>query len=670
MVLTLNPGYWAARLDSLPAAPELPLAAHPGVIDPVRGRHRECRLSPAEWQWLQAGFRRHGLEPAAALAHVFAETLGAWAGHPRFCLGLVQPGRLSSAFPLEVDLSGDRDFWSRGRRLRDQLHRDLGHADVGAEGIMPEVAARRGWSPRGVLLPYVFHSTAGLSAGPWTARLPAGQIVSTGLGDPQVLIRNQVQDTPDGGIQCTWDVADDAFPADLPDTMFDAYQRLLRTAVGGRRARCRPDPVPPGHQALVAVANGSGQPARASADRLENGFLRQAALRPDDVAVITSARTLTYRELEAESRAVATWLTRSGAGRGDVVAIVMNRGWEQVAAALGILRAGAAYCPVDAFLPSARISELLTRCEARAVLTQSYCGFRSAGARPPVLAVDQQRPAGAPIAAAPGGPEDLAYVMFTAGSTGPPQGVMIEHGGVVNSVRAISQRIKLSPADRVFGISLMSFDLSVWDIFGTLAAGAALVMPDASASLQPDPTGWADTAIAGGVTICNSAPMFAERFAEVAGERPALARVPVRAFIMGGDWIPLTLPRRLRQLWPGSRILAVGGATEASIWSSVFEVRSVDPTWPSIPYGTPLAGQTMRVLDHNLDVRPPWAAGRIYIGGAGLARGYLGDAQRTAERFITHPVTAERLYCTGDLGRYRPDGTIELLGREDRQLQK
>jgi amino acid adenylation domain-containing protein len=325
---------------------------------------------------------------------------------------------------------------------------------------------------------------------------------------------------------------------------------------------------------------------------------------------------------------------------------------------------------VDAVQSRAKVTRLLGKCQARAILTQSCYGFRAGPSGPlPLLAVDRQRPAGAPITATAGSPADLAYVMFTPGSTGEPKGVMIEHRSVVNSVRAISQQIQLSPADRVFGISPMSFDLSVWDIFGTLAAGAALVMPDPAPSLQPDPATWAATAAAGGVTVCNSAPMLADRFAEAVTDQPGLPRPPVRAFIMGGDWIPLTLPGRLRQLWPGSKVIAVGGATEASIWSSAFEVRGVDAAWPSIPYGTPLAGQTMRVLDHNLDIRPPWAAGRIYIGGAGLARGYLGDAERTAERFITHPVTGERLYCTGDLGRYRPDGTIELLGCEDRQLR-
>jgi amino acid adenylation domain-containing protein len=571
-------------------------------------------------------------------------------------------GQLGATLPLEVDLGQDGDFWSRGQRLQTQLWRDLEHSEVTAVRVMREVAARRGWTSRAIL-PYVFNSMLGLGA--WPARRPAGRIASSGLRTPHVLVDNQVQDMPDGGIECTWDTVDDAFPPGLPVTMFAAYERMLRALAAPDGAEARPDPVPPEHRDTVAVINRPGAPPVTG--RLEAAFAQQAAARPGAAALIAAGRTVTYGELDALSCSVASWLQARGKGRGDIVAVAMAKGWEQVAAVLGVLRAGAAYCPVDASLPAARIRQLLGQLRAGAVLTQSC--VRSVP-RPapgvPVLAVDRLTLRSDQFTPHGGGPDELAYVIFTSGSTGASKGVMIEHRSALNTIADINTRLSLGPGDRIFGISSLSFDLSVWDIFGALSAGAALVLPEAG---DPDPDRWSATAAAHSFSVWNSVPAIAEMLTEAAEHQPGVTQLPVRAFLLSGDWIPMSLPGRIRRLWPGARILALGGATEAAIWSNGTEVGQVDPAWRSIPYGKPLAGQTIRVLDHRLAVRPPWAQGRIYIGGAGLARGYLGDEERTTERFIRHPGTGERLYWTGDLGRYWPDGTIELLGREDRQVK-
>src|ERR1035438_8965427 len=161
-------------------------------------------------------------------------------------------GQLGATLPLEVDLGQDGDFWSRGQRLQTQLWRDLEHSEVTAVRVMREVAARRGWTSRAIL-PYVFNSMLGLGA--WPARRPAGRIASGGLRTPHVLVDNQVQDMPDGGIECTWDTVDDAFPPGLPVTMFAAYERMLRALAAPDGAEARPDPVPPEHRDTVAVIN-------------------------------------------------------------------------------------------------------------------------------------------------------------------------------------------------------------------------------------------------------------------------------------------------------------------------------------------------------------------------------------------------------------------------------
>jgi amino acid adenylation domain-containing protein len=684
--------YWQSRLDSLPEAPRLPLARRPEAIDRVRFTRRTCHLTRAQWQRLSANVRQHRLLPVTALLHLFAETLGGWAADPHFCLNVVHQGwsanrpetvgvvgQFGATLPLEIH--GGGGYWDRARQTQSQLWRDFEHSAVSGVRIAREAAARRGRPPY-AMLPYVFTSMlapdTAAAGGPAGADRPAAlrpacRTVDSSLCTPQVLIDNQVVATEDGGLDCVWDVVDDAFPPGLPELMFAAYSGMVSAVAGPDGARAAPGPVPAGHRDRVAALNRPSGPAPAG--RLQDGFLRWAAARPDRMAVITPSGALSYRRLEVASRVVAGWLGRQGVGRGDVVPVVMAKGWEQVVAVLGVLRAGAAYCPLDAGLPPRRLRELLDEVAARVAIVQSHAApdlhRRHGLAVLPVDRWEQVRDGGTgpvPDGDPTGGdPTDLAYVIYTSGSTGRPKGVMVEHRAALNTVCDLTGRIGLDAGDRVFGVSSLSFDLSVWDVFGTLAAGAALVLP--AASERPDPVAWVATAARHRVTVWNSVPALAELLVEVAEQQPGSGRPPLRACLLSGDWIPLPLPDRLRGIWPEARIVALGGATEASIWSNWFDVDRVEPGWRSVPYGTPLRNQTMAVLDHRMEPRPPWAEGEIYIGGTGLARGYWRDPERTAERFVRHPRTGQRWYRTGDLGRYWPDGTIELLGRVDRQVK-
>ncbi|HYH46661.1 MAG TPA: non-ribosomal peptide synthetase, partial [Thermoanaerobaculia bacterium] len=269
-----------------------------------------------------------------------------------------------------------------------------------------------------------------------------------------------------------------------------------------------------------------------------------------------------------------------------------------------------------------------------------------------------------------GVPSDLAYVLFTSGSTGLPKGVVIDHRGAANTVADVNRRFRISAADRVLALSSLSFDLSVWDLFGILGAGGRVVMPDPEASR--DPAHWHERIEREGVTVWSSVPALMELYAEYLESHGRQMPASLRLVMLSGDWIPVSLPDRLRRLSPeGSRaeLISLGGATEASIWSVLFPIGEVDPAWKSIPYGRPMANQTLHVLDARLDPTPDWVAGQLYLGGAGLAVGYWKDEARTRASFVVHPRTGERLYRTGDLGRWLPDGNVELLGREDLQVK-
>ena len=244
---------------------------------------------------------------------------------------------------------------------------------------------------------------------------------------------------------------------------------------------------------------------------------------------------------------------------------------------------------------------------------------------------------------------------------------MIDHLGAVNTIIDINQRFGVTARDRVLAVSALNFDLSVYDIFGILAAGGTMVMPTPGGA--KDPTHWLSLIKAHQVTVWNSVPALMQMLVEYTSVQPTLLNPTLRLVLLSGDWLPLNLPQLCKAVWPDVEVISLGGATEASIWSIYYPIEQVNPNWRSIPYGKPLGNQTVHVLNQWMGPSPVWVPGQLYIGGMGLAKGYWQDEHKTLNSFITHPLTQERLYKTGDLGRYLPDGNIEFLGREDFQVK-
>src|SRR6202171_2290391 len=243
---------------------------------------------------------------------------------------------------------------------------------------------------------------------------------------------------------------------------------------------------------------------------------------------------------------------------------------------------------------------------------------------------------------------------------------MIDHRGALNTVLDINQRFGVGPKDRILAVSRLSFDLSVYDVFGSLASGGTIVMP--TADLAYDANHWAELIREEEITIWDTVPALMQVLMDQAG-KPELLADSLRLVMMSGDWIPLGLPDQVRRVLPKAGVVSLGGATEASIWSILFPVGKVDPNWKSIPYGKAMINQSFHVMNQFLAPCPTWVPGQLYIGGAGLAKGYLHDEQKTNSSFFLDPASGERLYRTGDLGRFLPDGNIEFLGREDFQVK-
>ena len=426
--------------------------------------------------------------------------------------------------------------------------------------------------------------------------------------------------------------------------------------------------LPAEQQTIRDAANATD--AALPTELLHAGFLTAAATTPDAPAVIANDRTLTYGELDQLSNQLAHQLQAQGVTTNELVAVVMQKGWEQIVAVLGILKSGAAYLPVDASMPAERLHYLLEFGEARIAVTQ-VCQDAAIDWPADTIRIrvsdDELAAAATTAVASPATLEDIAYVIFTSGSTGQPKGVVIDHRGAVNTCIDINQRFNVTARDRVLALSSLSFDLSVYDIFGVLAAGGAIVMPDAAG--MRDPAHWAGLVARHQVSLWNTVPALMDLLTDYAEQQIEPVLQSLRVVMMSGDWIPVKLPNRIRAVGQDVQVISMGGATEASIWSILYPINDVPQDWTSIPYGKAMVNQSFHVLNSELAPCPVWVPGELYIGGIGVAKGYWRDEQKTAASFITHPRSGERLYRTGDLGRFLPDGNIEFMGREDFQVK-
>ncbi|MEV4306336.1 amino acid adenylation domain-containing protein [Nonomuraea sp. NPDC049624] len=396
-------------------------------------------------------------------------------------------------------------------------------------------------------------------------------------------------------------------------------------------------------------------------------FERQAAARPDAVALRHAGGTMTYGELNRRANAVAWRLKELDVGPGTVVAVRLCRGPDMVAAVLGIHKAGGAYLPVEPSLPDERAAVMLDDAAAGIVLTcaQTPGWAVPEGVRAVELDAGGDDRGDPPLA---GTVDDLAYVIFTSGSTGKPKGVEVSHRPLLNLLDWCYRTFDFDASDVGLCVTSLGFDLSVFDIFGLLGRGASLYIADEGQ--QRDPELLLDVLIDEPITFWNSAPTTLNQLAPLLAERQGEEGTgDLRLVFLSGDYTPLPLPDAVRATFPRARVVSLGGATEATVWSNWFEVGEVDPSWRSIPYGRPIDDALYYILDEDRRPCPEGVEGDLFIGGRCLSLGYRNQPELTAERFVPDPFAGGRMYLTGDRAALLPDGNITFLGRADNQVK-
>ncbi|HJX27332.1 MAG TPA: amino acid adenylation domain-containing protein, partial [Thermoanaerobaculia bacterium] len=672
-VLEQEIAFWRGQLAGLPPLLELPSDRPRPALLSQRGANRTVRLPAPLVRQAEALGRREGATLFMVLLAAFQALLARTSGQDDLAVGSPVAGRnrvetegligfFVNTLVLRGDLTGTPTLREMLGQVRETALAAWLHQDVPFEKLVEELAPRRSLAHAPLVQVMLALQNAPLGKLEiQDLRLRPVEVAGT-TAKLDLTLSFAESAGSDRALEGAIEYAIALFDAATIDRLGEQFERLLTVATAEPDLRLAELPLLSSgerHQ-VVTEWNDTGEEGwEGSVTSLVERWCRE---QPDAPAVVDAAgRALTYGELGERASRLAGFLGALGVGPESVVAVLMERSVELLVAQLGVLKAGGAYLSLDPSHPAERLAFMLGETAAPVVLAQEDLIDRLSEVRARIVCPDrdhQEIDLCSPLPPRPVEPDQLAYVLYTSGSTGRPKGVQIAHRGLLNLVRWDLRAHGTGPGDHRTQVASLGFDASVWEIWACLASGATLHLPAEEARL--DPRRLAAWMAERGVTVSFLPTPLAE--ALLAGGGP---RIPtLRRLLVGGD-------RLLSRPEPGCGFTLINhyGPAEASVVTSAGPV----PTRQSgetLTLGRPIDGLRVHLLDRSLQPVPLGVAGELWVGGPSLARGYLGDASRTAERFLPDPWGAgERLYRTGDLCRYRRDGEIEFLGRVDHQVK-
>jgi amino acid adenylation domain-containing protein len=677
-------GYWRERLGGEPPVLELPADRPRPAMQSFRGDRRPLLVEGEIWSDTRTFSHRHGLTPFMTTLAAFKAVLARLTGQEDISVGTPIAGRnrqelegligfFVNTLVLRTDLSGDPAFRELAGRVREVTLGAYASQDLPFDEIVRVLGAGRDMS-RHPLFQVMFALHSFQEGGAATAGDLDLGVVQAFSGTAKFDFDMMLTERP-AGLRGEVEYSTDLFDPPTVDRVVRQWRTVLEAALANpdRRLSALPLLAEEERHQLLAEWNDSAVDFPADAT-LHGLFEAQAASQPEAPAVLAGPLRLTYAELADRSARLARHLRALGVAVGDRVAICLDSSPARIVGLMGIARAGAAYVPLDPAYPAARLDLMLRDAQVRAVVTQPSLSERFADSASPAVFLDaasgsSDEERGEDAALPPVPPESPTYVIYTSGSTGAPKGVVVDHRGRVNNFLDFNRRFGVGPDDRLLAVSSLSFDMTAYDVFGTLASGGAVVLPTSVDTV--DPAHWAERIHEHGATVWHSAPALLELLVgHLEGLRESRP-LPLRLVLLGGDWIPLALPDRLRRLAPGARVISMGGATEVSMDSTIYEVGEVEAGWKSIPYGVPMWNQRAHVVDVHGNPAPIGVPGELLLGGVGVGQGYFSRPDLTASKFVPDRFgePGGRLYRTGDLARFRAAGWLELLGRIDFQVK-
>ncbi|MHC8371442.1 non-ribosomal peptide synthase/polyketide synthase [Pseudomonas sp. MDT1-85] len=659
--------YWRTQLEDGNYLLDLPTEqGRPNQLDPIAGAV-QLQLPPELVGRLRQFAQQRGatlymlmLSAAQLLLGRYANQRDVRVGSPvaQRPLAELQPliGCFVNTLVMRADLDPALDFEGLLSQVRNRVLDAQQHQDVPFDQVVEHLAPERSLGQTPLFQVLFVMQNADSSASHW----------------PQLQVRERAVTAQATKYDLNWEVHDGEvlsvlleyraalFSETTARRWLAQWQELLETMLDAPQTRLGDwSPLAASERQRQLVEWNATERNYTGPTNLHTTLTQQAALSPNAPALVFEGQRLSYAELDQRAQTVAKALRAAGIGSGAIVPVCMERSVEMVVALLGIVHAGAAWLPLDPELPAARLAFLIEDADARVTLTQpQWLSRLPVGHNAWTLDALPPSPAAEPLSVDAG---DLAYVLYTSGSTGQPKGVMNEHGALMNRLYWMQDAFPIGPNDRVLQKTPYSFDVSVWEFFWPLITGATLVVarPDG----HRDPAYLSQLIQQEQVTTLHFVPSMLRAFVE----EPSLVNChSLRQVFASGEALPVDLVRRFMSQHPAA-LVNLYGPTEAAIDVSVWRC-SVDDV--IVPIGKPIANLRLYILDEAMQPLPIGSIGELYIGGVGVARGYLKRADLTEERFLASPfIDGDRLYRTGDRCRFLADGNIEYLGRLDHQVK-
>ena len=689
--------YWTKKLAGAPPALEIPSDRPRPAVQSFRGATPVVELPADLAESIRALSRREGCTLFMTTLATFATLLYRYTGREDFCIGSGVANRrwletesllgmLVNMVALRMDLGGDPSFVELLRRVRTVTLEGYENQDYPFSAVVDSVQPKRtlSYAPLCQVL-FSFHDSPLPDLDFGGLQLDLQEFVSSGSAKFDLNIisvprpEQRVGQSSKGsakGITLAWEYNTDLFDEPTAHRMIGHFETLLRSIVADPEQSISSLPMLTKEEGRTLLQEWNPPAAAAPVTFLHASFERQVQRAPDAVAVEFEGERLTYRELNRRSNQLASYLRRLGVGPNVLVGICLERSLEMIVALIGVVKSGGAYLPLDPAYPAERLAFMLEDAQTSVLLTEERLleslqvpeGVR-------VCRIDRD----AEMIGAEegrdlehlGSPESPAYVIYTSGSTGKPKGVLVTHGNVDRLFAATEPWFQFDERDVWTMFHSYAFDFSVWELWGALRYGGRLVVVPRSVTRAPE--AFHALLVRAGVTVLNQTPSAFRQF--IAADGSSTDSLRLRLVIFGGEALDpgMLKPWFERHGDESPQIVNMYGITETTVHVTYHVVTRADLSQPSMSViGRPIPDLQIYILDDRLQLCPIGIPGELHVAGAGLAIGYLHRPELTSQRFIPNPFATqpgERLYKTGDRGRYLADGQIEYLGRLDQQVK-
>lgn len=664
---SIDEEYWKNRVKEMPAEPVLPVKNE--VSEKTSFTRRIFTLSPDKWDRLKTVAKNNEITSSVVIMTLYIETISRWSYGSSFCINLTLNDR-DREYLSENAIVGDfttidvfeaRDtnekFIDRAKRNQLQLVKDLEHKSFSGIEVLKELGRDKGEK---IVIPVVYTSTLGSKEDDIISE--KSELIYGVSRTPQVWIDCQVVESA-GRLVVNWDVRDGVFEKEIIESMFAAFTEAVEYVADNEKSLNQSEVIkfPEKYVAERKALNDTDKDIAKS--YMYDGFLSQVKNAPERRALVASDVEYNYRDLAGYVQDIRNKLKDAGIKAHDKVALIEDKSVYQIAAVLAIILEGGVYVPIAVNQPDSRKLAIVQDAEVLCIVGRD--DLAEAGVSLIDLS-DVKKAEEFDFEPAMIEYTDPAYIIFTSGSTGRPKGVVISHKAAMNTINDVNDRFDITGDDVILGVSSLTFDLSVYDIFGGFAVGATLVLPDPGK--EKSPAHWSELFQKYKISVWNSVPAILSLYMDYRSLEGLEKNSSMKCIMLSGDLIPRTFPKEIKEAFTNATVYSLGGATEAAIWSIYYPITDYDRD-KNIPYGMPLSNQYFYILDSNDRVCPDGVTGEICIAGDGLADGYYGDKELTDQKFYVNDSLNRRIYRTGDLGFYGEGGIIEFVGRKDYQVK-